>query len=263
MKRNVFPRLLAVLWIVICLSLASSQTQPKVDGHWEGDIDIRTKKLEIHVDLAQKKDVGWVANIDIPARGVRDYPLTDIVVQGDKISFAMRDIRGAPHFNGILTEGGNVISGDFIQANTRFPFKLDRRGKADFEQEWKKKYGQTPDKGVPGEGLIGIWQGTLDSTYLLRELNPAADLEAGASVRIILKVTSPKSGTYAGSIDCPDQNVSDISVAIVLHDKSVEFGQEETQSGYKGRLNPDNSEIDGDWTSGDWTLPLIFKRLKN
>jgi hypothetical protein len=261
MKRSPVP-LVTFLWIVsILLSPVSGQTQTRAAGHWEGSIDVRTKKLEIVIDLAQRPDAGWIATIGLPARGLTNYPLNDVSVEGDKITFAMRDAKGTPLFKGTFAESGSVIVGDFIQAGHTFPFRLERRGRENFQQALQQTYGETPNKGTPGHGLVGVWQGTLDSTYLLRELTPAApDTETGASLRIILKVTQGDNGTHA-TLGSPDQNVAGQPAEILLKGQSVTLEQKNTHSFFRGRMSSDESEIEGEWTNGEWTLPLTFKRL--
>ena len=259
MKRILRTVLAVLLWVASLSFSPSGQSLTRADGHWEGSIDINSKKLEVLIDLAHKPDASWIATIDIPDRGLKGYPLADLVVEGDRVSFAMRDLRGAPLFKGALIENGAAISGDFIQAGRAFHFRLERRGKANVQQG---EYGETPDKGVAGPSLVGVWQGSLDSTYLLRELSPAAaDSDTGARLRIILKVTQANNGGYSARLDSPDQSVAGLPAEILLDGQSVTFEQRKTHSSFAGRMTQDRSEIEGEWTNGEWTLPLTLKRL--
>ena len=90
--------------------------------------------------------------ITIPSQGLTDHALSDVVVKGAEVSFAIPGIPGDPRFAGRLTAEGTKISGTFTQGGQSFPFELDRAGDrgaaaqrtlegfAEFVEESRKKW---------------------------------------------------------------------------------------------------------------------------
>lgn len=115
----------ASLLFALCLPALAADS---VAGRWDGSIALPTQKLEIHVDLEQAGGA-WKGDIDIPAQGARDLPLTAVTVDGANVSFQIGGVPGTPTFKGTLA--GDTISGDFSQGGGTFPFTLTRGQKAD------------------------------------------------------------------------------------------------------------------------------------
>ncbi len=93
-----------------------------VNGKWTGTIEVPNQSLAIMVNL--KNDDGWTGTISIPAQGVKDYPLSSVTVDGEKVSFFM-DIQGEQlSFDG--TFANESIAGDFSQRGQTFSFKLTK-----------------------------------------------------------------------------------------------------------------------------------------
>ena len=103
--------------------LARAAEPPAVAGHWEGEIELPTAKLQIMVDLTQEAGA-WKGDIDIPQQGAKDLPLEGITVEGSKVRFAIQGIPGAPTFDGTLENG--AIRGAFSQGGGSVPFRLGR-----------------------------------------------------------------------------------------------------------------------------------------
>lgn len=113
--------LCCLLTLVPCLAQAADP--PSVAGHWEGEIELPTAKLQVMIDLTQEAGA-WKGDIDIPLQGAKDLPLEGITVEGSKVRFAIANIPGAPTFEGTLENG--VIRGMFTQGGASLPFRLGR-----------------------------------------------------------------------------------------------------------------------------------------
>ncbi len=98
----------------------------KLEGHWEGSIEIPGMTLEINIDFKAKDDGSWEGDISIPAQKAKDLPLTEINVAGKDVSFAISGVPGDPRFMGTFSEDGTKIAGDFTQNEQTFPFALSR-----------------------------------------------------------------------------------------------------------------------------------------
>lgn len=245
-KNNIFISQFITICLVIGLSVlvnSSGQTSEESDGehlmsgYWSGAILLPGTELEINVDLAHKED--WKGTIDIPVQQLRGFKLGDIVVEEEKISFSMPNIPGDPKFSGKLANG--VITGDFTQSGQNFKFRLAKAEK-------KIKQGETPSKGVPGDGLDGIWQGSLRVNAF--------------ELRLLFKLNK-NDKDFKGTMSSIDQNANDIPVS-----KATENGREiliEVQSIggiFEGKLSADGSEIEGQWKQGGQKFPLKILRLE-
>jgi pimeloyl-ACP methyl ester carboxylesterase len=113
--------LVCLLTLVPCLTQAADP--PSVAGHWEGEIELPTAKLQVMVDLTQEAGA-WKGDIDIPLQGAKDLPLEGITVDGSKVRFVIANIPGAPTFDGTLENG--AIRGTFTQGGASIPFRLGR-----------------------------------------------------------------------------------------------------------------------------------------
>lgn len=246
MNRNSFLFLLAaiLLWLP---AAALAQTPPNAAGRWEGNIEIQGMKVGINVELARKESAAWTGTITIPAQMFKDVALENVTVKGNAVSFEIPGVPGNPTFQGKLSEDGKAIAGELTQSGQHFPFKLERPSGAKSASD---AYGATPDKGVPGQGLEGRWQGTIEA--------------AGMAMRLVLKVMKASDGAFTARLDSPDQSVLDLPVDLVtLKDNALRFELKRISATYTGTLNKDGSEIAGEWQQGPGAVTLTFKRLGN
>jgi hypothetical protein len=162
---------------------------PDPSGHWEGAIELPGMELGIRVDL-ERGAGGWTGTIDVPAQGLRGFELGGVEVEGRAVSFAMPGIPGDPAFAGLFAESSDAISGEFTQNEQEFPFSLKRAEKP-------LERGATPEKGVPGEGFAGIWQGSLRV--------------GGFELRLLLRLRET-AGELTGEMDSLDQGTTGIPV---------------------------------------------------
>lgn len=95
--------------------------------------------------------------------------------------------------------------------------------------------------------ITGVWQGTL---------------EAGKSLRLVLKIQKGEDGAYKAQFFSIDQGGSQIPVTSVKLDGSaVKMSVVAIGGSYDGKVLADNSEIDGTWSQGGNPLPLNLKHV--
>jgi uncharacterized protein len=95
-----------------------------ITGHWEGVIKLPGVDLQILLDFDRSSEGDWTGTVDIPMQGAKGLALTEIVINGDRIDFAISNVPGNPHFNG--RANGKKIEGDFSQNGQTFPFSIGR-----------------------------------------------------------------------------------------------------------------------------------------
>lgn len=234
--------LLIALNLLVSLAPAPAQSPSTPAGHWEGAITLPGTELAIRVDLEQTP-AAWAGSIDIPVQALRNFKLGEVTVTDAAVSFVMPGIPGDPKFAGELAGDARTISGDFTQGGQKFPFKLERRATA------TNVAGETPSKGVPGQGLAGDWQASLKPS-------PVVEL------RLVLEITNTPAGQPTGVIVSVDQGGTRIPVtALQEKDGVVRLETSSVGGTFDGKLSADGSEIAGEWRQGGGKAPLIFKRL--
>lgn len=118
--------LLLHLFLVGVAALGTVRAQ-NLAGAWQGTIELPEAPLAVGVTLVDGAD-GLGGTIDIPAQGIEDLPLTDVNLSGDRLTFGLQGVPGAPVFDGTVAGAGEAarISGDFTQSGRTFPFTLGR-----------------------------------------------------------------------------------------------------------------------------------------
>ncbi|HUF60915.1 MAG TPA: alpha/beta hydrolase [Verrucomicrobiales bacterium] len=224
---------------VMAAAALQAAAAPDPAGYWEGAIELPGVELEIHVDLLKESDL-WKGSISIPVQGLTGFPLGNVSVEEDAVSFVMSGIPGDPEFRGKIAEESKTISGEFRQSGQTYPFRLERKEK-------RRKGGATPEKGVPGEGFAGPWQGSLKVQVF--------------ELRLVLKLTEGPEG-LTGTIDSVDQGARDIPLSTADgSERKLQLEVESIGASYEGALSDDGSEIAGEWKQGGRGMQLVFKRL--
>ncbi len=96
--------------------------------------------------------------------------------------------------------------------------------------------------------IVGDWTGTLD---------PGAQ----AAKRIVVHIIQEQDGTLSGSIDFPDQSMSNIPMTAITYKQSaLHFESGSIQTIYDGTMNPDKTQIAGTLKQAASTISLTIKR---
>jgi hypothetical protein len=97
------------------------------------------------------------------------------------------------------------------------------------------------------QAIDGDWNGTLDA--------------GGQQLRLVLHLTPDGKGGFAGSLDSLDQGAKGISVtAVTVVDSVLKFELPQIGGSYEGKIDAGGSSVDGTWSQGGISLPLVWKR---
>ena len=102
-------------------------------GHWEGAIHTPQMAIAIEVDLARNNTGELAGTINVPPQNLKGFPLVIESVEGRAIAFRFRGARGTRLFQGVFSEDGTSITGDFVQSGFVMRFELGRTGEARIE----------------------------------------------------------------------------------------------------------------------------------
>lgn len=109
--------------VAAALLLGSSLAQSDVFGYWSGDIGPGVIDLGINLSVDGTAEEPVVL-LDIPVQGLFEYPLTDIVIDGNSLSASLPGIPGDPVLSG--TAEGEVLVGTFTQSGQELELSLVR-----------------------------------------------------------------------------------------------------------------------------------------
>lgn len=219
-------------------SASLAQTPASPAGHWEGSITLPSMELKVLVDLARDAGDKWVGDIDIPQQATKDLPLKGISFAGSAVSFELTAGPGEPKFQGKLSDDGQTISGDFVQAGNSFPFTLKRTGEA-------KVYVPAKNPELPA-GFVGQWDGSLQTM--------------GGKLRLVFHLAN-KEGSASGSIDSLDQGAMGIPMGeISATNGTIRISVRIITGSYTGKLSEDGKTLTGEWSQGGATFPLVLTK---
>lgn len=96
-------------------------------------------------------------------------------------------------------------------------------------------------------GIDGEWEGAM---------------KVGESeLKLILHVSSEKSGEIAATLDSPEQGVYGMGVSSVSKEQdTLKFELAPVGGSFEGKVAPDGKSIPGSWKQGGAVLPLVFHR---
>ena len=106
-------------------TLSAQDANPFV-GTWNGNLSVMDQEFDIVVEFSLDENEKIQGNIDIPIQGAADINLTEITIDGKKISFVIEGVPGDPKFAGELDESGKKIEGIFSQGPAEGTFSLEK-----------------------------------------------------------------------------------------------------------------------------------------
>jgi hypothetical protein len=205
-------------------------------GTWSGAVEIPDHALAMEIDLDKVAD-GWIGSISIPAQNASGIPLEAIAFTNGKCTFRIKGAPGAPTFTGTLTADGKTMSGDFTQGPGTVPFKFSRTGDPKVEL--------VKNNPAVAKDFLGRWEGTL---------------EAGQSLRLVLKMSNDASGAKAVLISVDQGDVEIPVSAIDQKDSKLTLVVKMVGGKYEAEINKEGSELSGTWSQGGNSLPLKLKK---
>lgn len=114
---------LRVISVAAALLLGASLAQSNVFGYWSGDIGPGVLDLGINLAVDGTPEEPVVL-LDIPIQGMFDYPLTDVVIDGNSLSASLPGIPGDPTLTAIAED--DAMTGTFTQFDQDFELNLVR-----------------------------------------------------------------------------------------------------------------------------------------
>lgn len=232
--------LLSLLLVAALLPITTAHAQDGPRGVWEGAIEVPGQSLGVIVTLRSSSGGAWSGTIDIPAQSLTDFPLSDVTVEGDAVSFAMSGIPGNPAFSGTWSAAEQSIRGDFQQGGGSYPFSLERTGDAPMTDSGGAIDADTAAK------VVGDWSGALAA--------------GGGQIRLVFHITYAD-GALGGTMDSPDQGQTGLQLTSVSFDGTT-FRADMTYAGvfFEGALADDGASIVGNFNQSGAAVPMTVEK---
>ena len=97
--------------------------------------------------------------------------------------------------------------------------------------------------------VVGDWLGAIDT--------------GGIKLRVAFHIKSTPEG-LAATMDSLDQNARGIPVTAVVRDgASLKLEMKQLNGGFQGKISADGATMEGTWTQGPSSFPLLLKRVKD
>jgi hypothetical protein len=227
--------LLALSASAVLAQTANTKSGADPAGHWEGKIDIPEHPLGMTLDLARDTKGAWIGTMTIAGTTSVDVPLTSLKIDDSTVHFAAR----LPEETGFVVHLANgVFSGTATNPQGSAPVQLTRSGEA--------KVNLPAPSSPLSKPFAGEWVGSLPVQ--------------GKEIRIGLKLAPAADGTAVATLVSLDQGNAEIPVhTVTIDDHKLALESRSVSGKYSGTLGA-NGEIAGEWSQGQRTVPLTFKR---
>jgi hypothetical protein len=204
-------------------------------GDWKGTLQVGPRELRLVLHIAKGDDGNLKATLDSVDQRTNGIPVTSISLNDSKLAFTVDSLRAS--YEGRINREGTAIEGTWMQ-DRPLPLNFSRATTA----------AKTESKQDKLSDIEGSWSGTLKS---------------GANeLRIIFRIHNTEDGLSA-TLDSPDQNARGLPVtAVTRNGSSLKLELKQLGGMFEGKIDTNVSVIEGAWTQGGRTLPLVLKRLK-
>jgi hypothetical protein len=236
-----------ILITLVCLTWAAAAStaqaqSPGVTGDWHGTLSAGGQELRLVLHITKAPDNSLKATLDsIDQPGANGIPVKSVTLKDTKFSLNVEIIKGG--FEGKLAADGKTISGIWTQQGQDFPLDF-KPGPAPARTEIK-----TEIKPAKPSVIDGAWLGTLDTGAM--------------KLRVVFHIVNTADGLTA-TMDSLDQGMNGLPMDSVTRDgASLKIEVKKIGGSFEGKIATDLQSIDGKWSQGGGSMPLLLKPVKN
>jgi len=225
-----------MIFLTLLLSACLANAQD-IAADWQGTLSAGGAELRLVLHVTKAADNSLKATLDsIDQPGANGIPVNSITLKDSKLSLEVAAVHGT--YEGKVAADGKTISGTWTQAQA-LPLEF-KRATAPVKTEHK------PAK--PSD-IDGAWMGTLDTGAM--------------KLRVVFHILNTDDGLTA-TMDSLDQGMKGMPTTSVTREgASLKIEAKSIGGSFEGKIAPDLSAIDGNWSQGGGTLPLLLKRVKD
>jgi len=223
-----------IVTILILTATAALVHAQEIAGEWQGTLKAGIAELRLVLHINKDTSGGLTATLDSLDQGALGIPVKTVSLKNSRLTFDVAAVQGT--YEGTVAADGKTISGTWSQG-TSLPLEFKRA--------------TTPiktHKPAKATDIDGAWEGTLDT--------------GGGALRLVFHITNTEDGLIA-MMDSPDQGAKGIPASSVTRNgKALKIEAKGIGGTFEGQISENLSAIDGRWSQGEITLPLMLKRAK-
>lgn len=207
-----------------------------VAGDWQGTLKAGGAELRLVLHITKNPDGSLKGTLDSIDQGANGIPIKSVSFTNSKLTLDIPAVNGS--YQGTANKDASEIDGTWTQGQS---LPLDfKRATAPIKTEHKAANPSDVD---------GAWMGTLDT--------------GAVKLRVVFHITNTEDGLTA-TMDSPDQGMNGMpTTSITRNGSTLKIEAKQIGGSYEGTLNKDLSQIDGTWSQGGGSLPLVLKRVKD
>jgi len=229
-------------WILrltmVVFTMVSCAVAQDITGDWTGALDTGMGTLHLVLHVTKGPDGALKATLDSVDQNANGIPVSSITLKDSKLSLGVDAVHGT--YEGKVSADAKTISGTWSQGQS-LPLEFKRGGAAAPAKP-------EPKPAKPSD-IDGAWMGTLDTGSI--------------KLRVVFHILNTADGLTA-TLDSPDQGMKGMSTSAVTRTgSSLKIEADKIGGVFEGKIAADLSSIDGKWTQGGGTMPLVLKRLKD
>jgi len=207
-----------------------------VAGDWQGTLSAGGAELRLVLHLNKSPDGSLKATLDSVDQSANGIPVNTVTLKDSKLSLDVSAVHGT--YEGKVSADAKTISGTWTQGQP-MPLEFKRANSPV----------KTEHKAAKPSDIDGAWLGTLDTGSM--------------KLRVVFHITNTEDGLTA-TMDSPDQGMKGLpTTSVVRNGTSLTIEAKQIAGVFEGTISTDQSTIDGKWTQGGGTLPLVLKRTKD
>jgi fermentation-respiration switch protein FrsA (DUF1100 family) len=227
-------RILILAGLVVAASAGQAQD---IAGDWQGTLSAGGAELRLVLHISKAADDRLKATLDsIDQPGANEIPVNFITLKDSKLSLEVAAVHGT--YEGKVAADGKTITGTWTQASA-LPLEF-KRAAAPTKTEHKR---------AKPSDIDGAWMGTLDTGAM--------------KLRVVFHIVNTEDGLTA-TMDSLDQGMKGMPITSVTRAGTTLKIEAKSMGGlFEGKIAADLSSIDGNWSQGGGTIPLVLKPVKD
>ncbi|MGD0695275.1 MAG: hypothetical protein ABSB82_10515 [Terriglobia bacterium] len=227
-----------VMLATFSLATVCGAPAQNVVGDWQGTLKANGAEVRVVLHVTKAENGSLKATMDSPDQMALGIPVTSIESRDSKLSFTVDSITPHGSYEGKVNADGTEISGAWTQGDS-LPLDLKRTAAPS----------KTEHKPAKPSDIDGAWSGALETP--------------GGTLHLVFHITNTEDGLTA-TMDSIEQSAKGIPVTGVTRDgSSLKMEMKQIAGAFEGKISKDLTSIDGSWTQGGASLPLLLKRAKD
>jgi RNA polymerase sigma factor (sigma-70 family) len=215
------------------------QQNSDLQGVWQGTLMAGNTPLRLGLRIAEPSPGTFQALLDSLDQGVRGVPIPTFVYNKPEVHFAIASISG--DFTGNLNNDDDRITGTWKQLGRKYPLTFERvKTNAVAADDVQADYGSGASYQIQGH-----WKGALSVK--------------GMQLRIVFHIALMPDGSYAATMDSPDQGATGIPATTAeCAYPNVKLSWSAIGGVFTGKMS--NGKLSGKWSQSNLSFPLELEK---